>query len=188
MFIFRFYSSKWRTFLTEWRGLLDENAPLPAKGLTKLHRFAHFWFLVGRSFSRNRCPVRASALAYASLLALIPMLAVVVSVTSSFLKSDGEQKIDELIVRLVDSLTPSASLHPKHDHEQGDPNAPAPDAAKTSLAEAASTNQSALTVESTAGTNAAAKPGTDWVAESGVKSEYHARAKVSWRLPFTASR
>ena len=56
------------------------------------HKFAHFWILVGRSFARNRCPVRASALAYATVLALIPMLAVVVSITSSLLKKEGEEQ------------------------------------------------------------------------------------------------
>src|SRR6266403_1191691 len=102
--------SRWRTFLAEMRGLLDENAPLPAKSLTKLHRFAHFWLMVGRSFARNRCPVRASALAYASLLALIPMLAVVVSVTSTFLKKTGEERIDQFIEKLVATVTPPSAV------------------------------------------------------------------------------
>ena len=74
--------------------------------MSKLHRFAHFWVMVWQSFSRNRGPVRASALAYATLLALIPMLAVVVSVTSSLLKKEGEDRIDQFIVKLVASLTP----------------------------------------------------------------------------------
>ena len=78
--------------------------------LSKLHKFAHFWIMACRSFSRNRCPVRVSALAYATLLALIPMLAVVVSVTSSFLKKEGEDEIDRFIVRLVSSVTPMATV------------------------------------------------------------------------------
>src|SRR5262249_22734572 len=63
-----------------------------------------------RSFTRNRCPVRASALAYGSLLALIPLLAVVMSITSTFLKKEGEERIDEFITKMVDSLTPPAML------------------------------------------------------------------------------
>src|SRR6185312_834654 len=41
----------------------------------KLERTAHFWTLVVRHFVRNRCLIRASALAYTTLLALIPLLA-----------------------------------------------------------------------------------------------------------------
>src|ERR1039457_7004634 len=59
----------------------------------RLERFAHFWVLVGRSFVRNRCPVRAAALSYTTLLALIPLLVVAISVTSSLLKNQGEEKI-----------------------------------------------------------------------------------------------
>jgi uncharacterized BrkB/YihY/UPF0761 family membrane protein len=55
----------------------------------RLERFAHFWVLVGKSFIRNRCPTRAAALSYSSLLALIPMLVVAISITSSLLKTQG---------------------------------------------------------------------------------------------------
>lgn len=86
----------------EWFGAESE--------LNRLERFAHFWVLVGRSFARNRCPVRAAALSYTTLLALIPLLAVAISVTSSLLKSEGEQKIYEVIDRLVASVMPPARL------------------------------------------------------------------------------
>jgi membrane protein len=86
--------------------LWDESALKSQAPLSKLHKFTHFWLMVWRSFTRNRCPVRASALAYGSLLALIPMLAVVMSITSSFLKKEGEAEIDQFIVKLVASLTP----------------------------------------------------------------------------------
>jgi membrane protein len=66
--------------------------------------------MVVRSFNQNRCPVRASALAYASLLALIPLLAVVVSVTSTFLKQEGEERIDQFIEQVVASVTPPALM------------------------------------------------------------------------------
>jgi membrane protein len=86
----------------EWFGAENE--------LNRLERFAHFWVLVGRSFVRNRCPVRAAALSYTSLLALIPLLAVVISVTSSLLKSEGEEKIYGVIDRFVSSVMPPAQL------------------------------------------------------------------------------
>ncbi len=75
---------------------------------SRLERFAHFWALAVRSFVRNRCPVRAAALSYTSLLALIPLLAVAISVTSSLLKSEGEEKIYEAIDKLVSDIMPPA--------------------------------------------------------------------------------
>src|SRR5436190_2119245 len=92
------------------QALLDERGLHDEGHSSKWHRFLHFWVLVGRSFARNRCPVRASALAYASLLALIPMLAVVVSITSTFLKKEGEDRIDQFIGELVASIMPPANL------------------------------------------------------------------------------
>jgi hypothetical protein len=41
----------------------------------RLERFVHFWVLVVRQFVRHRCLVRASALSYSTLIALIPLLA-----------------------------------------------------------------------------------------------------------------
>ena len=79
-------------------------------GLSRLERFAHFCALVIRSFVRNRCPVRAAALSYTTLLALIPLLAVAISVTSSLLKSEGEEKIYQVIDQLVSSVMPPATL------------------------------------------------------------------------------
>src|SRR5687767_8073374 len=72
--------------------------------LTKFERFVHFWVLVGRSFVRNRCPVRASALSYTTLLAMIPMLAVAMSITSAILKSEGQVRIKQFIEQFVDNV------------------------------------------------------------------------------------
>jgi membrane protein len=74
----------------------------------RLEHFAHFCVLTGKSFVRNRCPVRAAALSYATLLALIPMLAVAISVTSSLLKSEGEEKIYAAIDKVISNLMPPA--------------------------------------------------------------------------------
>lgn len=106
--------SKLKQLQTEAREALDE-AALARRGeqqLTRLQRFLHFWALVARSFVRNRCPVRASALAYFSLLALVPMLAVVIGITSSFLKHQGEKPIEAFVARLVESVTPEARPAP----------------------------------------------------------------------------
>ena len=70
------------------------------------HKFLHFWVLVWRSFVRNRCPIRASALSYTTLLSLIPILAVAMSVSSMFLKKTGEKQIQEFVENLVNQMIP----------------------------------------------------------------------------------
>ena len=97
--------SKFQKIRADALALLDERAVVSLAGLSKWHRFAHFWVMVWRSFTRNRCPVRASALAYATALALIPMLAVAMSISSAILKKEGEDQIDQFIVKLVASMT-----------------------------------------------------------------------------------
>jgi membrane protein len=77
----------------------------------RLEHFAHFWALVWQSFVRNRCLVRASALSYTTLLALIPMLAVAISVTSSLLKKEGEQQIYRAVDKLVSNFVPPAGTN-----------------------------------------------------------------------------
>lgn len=87
--------------------------------LSRLQKFVHFWILVGRSFVRNRCPVRASALAYTTLLALIPMLAVGLGVSTGLLKS-SEQQTAELIRNLVSQVAPQLDLLPVGGEEKAD--------------------------------------------------------------------
>jgi membrane protein len=72
----------------------------------RVEHFAHFCVLVGRSFVRNRCLIRASALSYSTLLALIPLLAVAISVTSSLLKTQGEAEIYTAIDKFVANVMP----------------------------------------------------------------------------------
>ena len=86
----------------------------PSEAVEEAHvpvilKFVHFWLLVGRSFVRNRCPVRASALAYSSLLAIIPMLAVVVSISAAVLKKEGEGPIRVFVQKIVDNVMPEAA-------------------------------------------------------------------------------
>src|SRR4051812_48055416 len=104
--------SKLKKIQTEIREFLEEKGIVRVDGTepSKLHKFCHFWLLVARSFSKNRCPVRASALAYATLLALIPMLAVALSVSTSILKKDGEERILGLVNKFVDSVVPPAPM------------------------------------------------------------------------------
>jgi YihY family inner membrane protein len=83
--------------------------------LSRLRRFLHFWVLVLKSFNRNRCPIRASALSFLTLLALIPVLAVGIGIASSLLKKQGEVQI----YRFVDSVV--ARLIPPEPHTNKPP-------------------------------------------------------------------
>src|SRR5213595_2406551 len=96
--------SRGKKLQAEAQALLDERGLVLADEarLHPLRRFIHFWVMVGKSFVRNRCPVRASALAYSTLLALIPMLAVALSVSTSILKNEGQDRISGLIDKFVD--------------------------------------------------------------------------------------
>lgn len=70
------------------------------------HRFVLFWTVVIEGFIANRCPVRASALAYSNLLALVPVFAVVISVTSGLMKQEGEERISAFIQQFISTITP----------------------------------------------------------------------------------
>ena len=94
----------------------------------RLEQFAHFCVHAGKSFVRNRCPVRAASLSYATLFALIPMLAVAgslaskrrVPVTSGTLPTHGALFVGLLIgtIVIVGALTffPALSLGPIVEH------------------------------------------------------------------------
>jgi membrane protein len=75
-----------------------------------LEKLVHFCTMVIRHFIKNRCLVRASSLAFTTLLALIPLLAVAVGITSSLLKSEGEDQIYRAIDRAVSTLMPPATM------------------------------------------------------------------------------
>jgi membrane protein len=77
---------------------------------TRGHRAAHFWLLVFKSFSRNRCPLRATALAYTTLLALIPLLAVSFGIVSGFLREKGPNATKDLIGQIIDAAVPQLKL------------------------------------------------------------------------------
>ena len=99
--------------------------------LTRFEKFVHFWVLVSRSFVRNRCPVRASALSFTTLLALIPMLAVAMSVSSVFLKTKGEEQITAFIERFVEQMVPNDFTNAEDFAFESGTNAPLPETTAT---------------------------------------------------------
>lgn len=98
--MFRRLQREVRTLLIEEEHGEQGNAP-------RWRQFLRFWVMVGQSFVSNRCPVRATALAYSSLLAFIPLLAVVIGISTSLLKNDEARIrgwIDDVLVNLVPQL------------------------------------------------------------------------------------
>lgn len=84
----------------------DESFPLEGR----LERFVHFWALVVRQFIQRRCLVRASALSYSTLLAMIPLLVVALNVTSALLSPEREAKLTQFVERTVASIAPAADV------------------------------------------------------------------------------
>jgi len=103
------------------RGFVEETdlEALQTVEASRLKRAAHFCLLVGKSFWRNRCPLRASALAYTTLLALVPLLAIAVSVTTSLLREQGEKPIREAIDYLVAQAAPALNLQAAQSGAEG---------------------------------------------------------------------
>lgn len=105
--------SRFRKFQNRVQSVLDEIGFI-SRDESEMHwleKFAHFWVLVVKSFWRNRCPVRASALAYTTLLALVPLLAVAISISTTFFKQKGnEEQITQLIDTFVAKVAPQLDL------------------------------------------------------------------------------
>lgn len=90
-----------------------DTAVIEAPPRSRLQNFLQFFLLAGQSFVRNRCPVRASALAYSSLLAFIPLLAVVLGISTSLLKGDADRLrgwMDDAVVQVAPQLQDSAEF------------------------------------------------------------------------------
>ena len=110
----RLYTSAYELFTEKWIDTHEESkASIPEK-------FAHFCLLVFKSFVRNKCPLRATALAYATLLALVPLLALGVSITSGVLREKGQDATRKLIAQFVDAAVPQLKEVPLAEGETED--------------------------------------------------------------------
>src|ERR1017187_8837288 len=109
-------------WLARTRQLLEES-PVEIVGahpvIQKLHTTAHFITLVVRGFVNNRCPLRAAALCYTTLLALVPLLAVVFSISKSFLQTTSA----DLAPRVVDAIVGKVAPQLEYVPAEGQPSA-----------------------------------------------------------------
>ena len=115
-----------QTALGDWlakaRQFLEE---FPAEGvgtrplLRKLRTIAHFIHLVVRGFIDNRCPLRAAALCYTTLLALVPLLAVVFSVSKSFLRESSANVVPKVLDAIVEKVAPQLEYLPAEGQATG---------------------------------------------------------------------
>ena len=76
-------------------------------------RVARFILLAYRKFDEERCFMRAAALAFNSLLALIPVLALATVLTSAIGKDDQSQSVQQFVGKIIVSVLPA-----KHEDEK----------------------------------------------------------------------
>ncbi len=74
--------------------------------------FLRFATHVVHGFQRHRLPMRAAALAYTSLLALVPLLAVAIAVSKGLLASKVEKDLPRVLTTLVENLAPQLKNAP----------------------------------------------------------------------------
>jgi len=86
----------------------DSRALGPA--VRRARSFVQFVYLVVRGFTANRCPLRAAALCYTTLLALVPMLAVAFVFAKGFLKESTATAVPQLLDLFVSKVAPQLEL------------------------------------------------------------------------------
>ncbi|MEI6085325.1 MAG: YhjD/YihY/BrkB family envelope integrity protein [Verrucomicrobiota bacterium] len=78
----------------------------PKPVINRLRTIVYFFVLLWRGFSTNRCPIRAAALSYTTLLALVPMLAVGLSVSKNFLHDSSAELVPKLMDQMFAAVAP----------------------------------------------------------------------------------
>ncbi len=100
---------------------------IPAEVLTgrsaihRLRKACVFVWMVVRGFAENRCPMRAAALTYTTLLALVPLLVVALSVSKNLLKETSAEIVPALLDRAVGMVIPQLEFVPLPDNVDGPP-------------------------------------------------------------------
>src|SRR5947209_6769180 len=72
---------------------------------TRWEDWCKFFTVVFNGFSRNRCPIRAAALSYNTLLALVPLLAVILGVSKGIL-STQEDRLFDVCMQAIRNVAP----------------------------------------------------------------------------------
>ena len=108
----KFDREKFKKMVEKSPLFLDDKKLIQEKEMvsTKLGTCIHFCVMTGKSFMRNKCLVRASALAYTTILALIPLLAVMVIISTALLKQESDKRIDELIDQFIGTVAPQLAI------------------------------------------------------------------------------
>ena len=101
----------WKIFREDLRRVCDKESRevLPKWWM----RVARFVLLAYRKFDDERCYMRAAALAFNSLLALVPVLALATAITSAVTKDDS-QSVQQFVSKVIVSVLP-ASTNQKND-------------------------------------------------------------------------
>lgn len=89
--------------------------------VARLRTAAHFVYLVVHGFVDNRCPNRAAALSYTTLLALVPLLAVMFSFSKTFLEARSATVVPKLLDRMVGVVAPQLEYMPMPEDVAGPP-------------------------------------------------------------------
>jgi membrane protein len=89
--------------------------------INKLRTAGQFVHLVVTGFAQNRCPARAAALSYVTLLALVPLLAVVLSFSKSFLHDSSADVVPKLLDKVVAMVAPQLEYMPLPEDAAGPP-------------------------------------------------------------------
>lgn len=108
--------AKLARLLTSLRQVVQEILAVtvsPRTGLRRLRTVVHFFILLWRGFENNRCPVRAAALSYTTLLALVPVLAIALSFSKNFLHEAATGVVPQLMDRMITVVAPELEVTPE---------------------------------------------------------------------------
>ena len=96
----------WKIFQEDLKRVCDKESRdvLPKRWM----RVARFILLAYRKFDEERCYMRAAALAFNSLLALVPVLALAAAITSAA-THDESQSVQRFVSKIVVSVLPASA-------------------------------------------------------------------------------